>query len=39
MGRAEALRQAQIALMEQPGMAHPIFWAAFTLIGESRATP
>ncbi|TVR58067.1 MAG: CHAT domain-containing protein, partial [Candidatus Competibacteraceae bacterium] len=37
MGRAEALRQAQIALMEQPGMAHPIFWAAFTLIGESSA--
>ncbi|MCB1770403.1 MAG: CHAT domain-containing protein [Candidatus Competibacteraceae bacterium] len=35
MGRAEALRQAQLALLEQPNMAHPIFWAAFTLIGES----
>lgn len=35
MGRAEALRRAQLALLEQPDMAHPIFWAAFTLIGES----
>lgn len=35
LGRAEALRQAQLALLEQPNMAHPVFWAAFTLIGES----
>ena len=35
MGRAEALRRAQLALLEQPNMAHPVFWAAFTLIGES----
>jgi CHAT domain-containing protein len=35
IGRAEALRRAQLALLEQPNMAHPIFWAAFTLIGES----
>jgi len=35
MGKAEALRRAQLALLEQPNMAHPIFWAAFTLIGES----
>lgn len=35
LGRAEALRKAQLALLEQPNMAHPIFWAAFTLIGES----
>ena len=39
MGRAEALRRAQLALLEQPNMAHPIFWAPFTLIGESRAAP
>ncbi|MCB1777189.1 MAG: CHAT domain-containing protein [Candidatus Competibacteraceae bacterium] len=39
MGRAEALRQAQLALLEQPSMAHPIFWAAFTLIGESSPLP
>jgi CHAT domain-containing protein len=37
MGRAEALRRAQLALLEQPNMAHPIFWAAFTLIGESSS--
>ncbi len=37
LGRAEALRRAQLALMEQPNMAHPIFWAAFTLIGESSS--
>jgi CHAT domain-containing protein len=35
LGRAEALRRAQLALLEQPNMAHPVFWAAFTLIGES----
>lgn len=34
-GRAEALRQAQLALLDDPQMAHPVFWAAFTLIGES----
>ena len=38
-GRAEALRQAQLALIEQPNWAHPIFWAAFTLIGESSPSP
>ncbi|MEP4887439.1 MAG: CHAT domain-containing tetratricopeptide repeat protein, partial [Alphaproteobacteria bacterium] len=44
--RAEALRQAQIALIDGPGFvdpetgkpafsyAHPIFWAPFSLIGE-----
>ncbi|MCP5195659.1 MAG: CHAT domain-containing protein [Gammaproteobacteria bacterium] len=39
MGRAEALRRAQLALLEQPNMAHPIFWAAFTLIGENNPLP
>ena len=38
-GRAEALRQAQLALMDQPDRSHPIFWAAFTLIGESSPSP
>lgn len=44
--RAEALRQAQVALIDSPGFpdprggkplfsyAHPIFWAPFSLIGE-----
>ncbi len=39
LGRAEALRRAQLALLEQPNMAHPVFWAAFTLIGESSPLP
>lgn len=38
-GRAEALRQAQLALMDQPNQSHPIFWAAFTLIGENSPPP
>jgi CHAT domain-containing protein len=43
--RAEALRQAMVGLIDGPGMAdaagkpvfsyaHPIFWAAFTLVGD-----
>ncbi|HRD65266.1 MAG TPA: CHAT domain-containing protein [Candidatus Competibacter sp.] len=39
LGRADALRRAQLALLEQPNMAHPVFWAAFTLIGESSSSP
>lgn len=31
---AEALRQAQLALIAQAGTAHPFNWAAFTLIGD-----
>jgi len=38
MGRAEALRRAQLTLLEEPNTAHPVFWAAFTLIGESSAS-
>ena len=32
---AEALRQAQLAMIAQPATAHPFNWAAFTLIGDS----
>ncbi len=32
-GRAEALRQAQLALIRDPATAHPFYWAAFILIG------
>jgi CHAT domain-containing protein len=31
---AEALRQAQLALIAQDATAHPFDWAAFTLIGD-----
>ena len=44
LSRAEALRQAELALIEGPGSvvggrtqfsyAHPIFWAPFTLVGD-----
>lgn len=32
---AEALRQAQMSLVNNPQTAHPFFWAAFTLVGVS----
>jgi CHAT domain-containing protein len=31
--RAEAVRQAQLALLKSPEFKHPYYWAAFTLIG------
>jgi CHAT domain-containing protein len=34
-GTARAMRGAQLALMDRPEFAHPFFWAAFTLIGDS----
>jgi CHAT domain-containing protein/tetratricopeptide (TPR) repeat protein len=33
VGKAESMRQAQLALLQNPETAHPIFWAPFTLIG------
>jgi len=36
-GTARAIRAAQLALMDKPDTAHPFFWAAFTLIGDSGA--
>jgi CHAT domain-containing protein len=33
-GIAEALRQAQLALIAQPATAHPFYWAAFTVVGD-----
>ncbi len=35
---AQALRQAQLGLIEQPQTAHPFDWAAFTLIGDGGHT-
>src|SRR6202167_853754 len=37
LGRAEALRRAELALMDDkdhPEFAHPLFWAAFVVVGE-----
>ncbi|HUB98153.1 MAG TPA: CHAT domain-containing tetratricopeptide repeat protein [Stellaceae bacterium] len=36
-GFAEALRQSQLALLAQPATAHPYYWAAFSLIGDTGA--
>lgn len=33
-GTAQALRQAQLALINQPATANPFFWAAFTVLGD-----
>src|SRR5262249_34948248 len=35
-GRAEALRQAKRRLLQQPGTAHPFYWAAFIPAGDWR---
>jgi CHAT domain-containing protein len=35
-GRAQALRQAQLTMMSNPDHAHPLFWAPFDLVGDSR---
>ncbi len=34
-GTAQALQQSQLNLLNNPETAHPFFWAAFTLVGES----
>ncbi len=39
LGRAEALRQAQLLLAKDPKRSHPFWWAAFILSGEWRALP
>lgn len=36
LGRAEALRQAQLQLAKDPKRSHPFWWAAFILSGEWR---
>lgn len=38
-GRSEALRQAQLTLMQQKGKQIPYFWAAFVTSGEWRSLP
>jgi CHAT domain-containing protein len=34
LGRAEALRRAQLALAGDPATAHPYFWAPYVLVGD-----
>ena len=34
LGRAEALRRSQLALLGRPETAHPFFWAPFVLVGD-----
>ncbi|MGD8743075.1 MAG: CHAT domain-containing protein [Granulosicoccaceae bacterium] len=33
---AEALRQSMLHLMARPGYEHPVFWAPFVMVGQSR---
>jgi CHAT domain-containing protein len=36
MTKAEALRQAALALMKKPKTHHPFYWAGFVLVGDGR---
>jgi len=36
MTKAEALRQAALKLMKNPGDSHPFYWAGFVLVGDGR---
>ena len=38
LGKASALQQAQLALMDDRKTAHPIFWAPFVLVGDGGRT-
>ena len=31
--RAEALRRAQLTLLQNPQYKHPVYWAAYVLVG------
>jgi CHAT domain-containing protein len=37
MGRSEALRQVQLAMLEDETYSHPYYWAAFILSGDWQA--
>jgi CHAT domain-containing protein len=33
LGKAQAIRQAQLSLLKNPEYEHPFYWAAYTTIG------
>ena len=35
-GRADALREAQLAMLREPARAHPYYWGAFIEAGDYR---
>lgn len=35
-GKAEALRQAMLSVLSQPGMTHPFYWAPYVVIGDGE---
>jgi CHAT domain-containing protein len=34
LGRGDALRQAQLAMLNRKGREHPFYWASFIQVGE-----
>jgi len=39
MSTAEALREAQTAMIREPALSHPLNWAAFTVVGDGGRRP
>src|SRR5215813_10409628 len=37
--KAEALREAELKLMKNPGTSHPFYWAGFVLVGDDGSAP
>jgi CHAT domain-containing protein len=36
LSKTDALRKAQLALINNPGFSHPFYWAPFILVGDWR---
>lgn len=36
LSRAQALRQAQLAMLSRPEYTHPYYWAPFSDVGDNR---
>lgn len=39
LGRAQALRQVQLAMLKNPRLRHPNLWASFVVVGDSAPLP